>query len=252
MKKIIALTLAVLMLAAMMTGCANNTTTDSGSNDTKAPTQAETQSTQAPTQAATQATTQPQQNTQAAVGDILDAPEVTFDTSIEDLYIYYTYPGESEEEVLSMEIAIDQITDDSYIIYMSDGLMKLNEIVYEVTDSGIQKYCRDVFMDNFEADTALTQAELEDEVDSMLSLFSLFMLAGENFQNVKYQKTDDFAFSLTGDVYTYNIIENGEIGGQVWIDTTTGLLARLIDTDGVAQISAQEIKTSDIVIPSYK
>ncbi len=257
MKKTIALILAAVTVLAMLAGCEININTGSGSgsnnNDNQTATQAATQApVQEETQAATQAPTQSQQNTQAGVGDILDTPEVTFDLSIEDLYIYYTYPGETENEILSMELAVDQVTEDTYVIYMSDGLLKLDEVIYEVSDTGIAKYYKDVFAEGFTLETALSASALQAEVDSIMELFSMFMCVGEEWASAKFQKTNDFAFSLTGDVYTYDLIENGVADGKVWIDVATGLVVKIIDTDGTDLFSVQEIKTSNIDIPDYK
>jgi len=155
------------MLVSMLAGCAKDADTGSGSNETQAPTQAETQ-------AQTQAPTRPE----AAVGDILDTPEVTFDTSIEDLYVNVILYGETEDDMQTMEIAVDQITDDSYVIYATNGTLKLDEIIYEVTDAGIAKYYRDVFGTDFTLETKLSPTELQEEVNSMMDLLSLFMLAG--------------------------------------------------------------------------
>ena len=147
MKKTFAFILAMLMLVGMLAGCGkdNQNSSESKSEET--------------TNNGTQTNTQ----TQVVVGDILDAPEVRFDTSIEDLYIYFTYPSESGNGVLSMELAIDQVTADSYTIYVTNGLLKTDETIYEITDAGITKYRRNVLTNNFEQDTVLTQAELKQE-----------------------------------------------------------------------------------------
>lgn len=244
MKKTLAVILAVLMLVGVLAGCAK---------DNQNPTEGKPEETTSseptsPSQPNTQPTTQPQ----AAVGDILNAPEVRFDTSIEDLYICFTYPGESNNEVLSMEIAVDQTTEDSYVIYVTDGLLKQDEAIYEVTNAGITKYHKDVFMDNFVQDTTLSQAELKQEETSIMTLLSMFMVAHPDLQGMQYRKTDETAFAITGEVYTYDLIKSGEVWGKICIDKTTGLLVSLKDTDGTALYTVQDIKTSNLGIPAYK
>lgn len=252
MKKTIAILLTMLMLVSMLAGCgekapdnADNSKLPTANNEIQNNEQTEDQK-----QNETQQNTQPK--AEAAVGDVLDAPEVSFDENTEDLYIYFTYPGDEKDEVLSMELAIDQVNEDTYVIYMSDGLLKLHEVIYEVTDAGVTKYYKDAFMESFALETELTQTELEQEKASMLSLLSTFMLAHPDLEGVKYRKSDAPAFALTGDVYVYDMIEAGEVAGQICIDKATGLMVSLKDTDGTALYSVQAIKTSDLGIPAYK
>ncbi len=223
MKKTFILILATFMLICMQTGCEKDST------DTQPPTQP-----------------------QASVGDILDAPEVRFDTSVEDLYIYFTYPGESESEVLSMEIAIDQLTDDSYVVYVTDGLLKINEVVYEVTNNSITKYHRGVFTSDFERDTILTQTELKQEEARIMNLLRMFMVAHPDWQDMQYRKTDENAFAITGEVYTYDLIKSSEVWGKICIDKATGLLVSLRDTNGASLYTVQSISLSNLEIPEYK
>ena len=252
MKKSIAFILAMLMLVGMLSGCQkDNQNSSENKNEPQASTNAENPNESQPTNNS-EPTTPSQPQPPAAVGDILDAPEVGFDTSITDLYIYYSYPGDSVNEALSMEIAFDQVTEDSYVIYVSNGLLKLDEFVYEVTDAGIEKYYRDVFMDSFVHDTVPTYAELQAEVARFAELLSFFMITGEQWANAKFQKTDDFSFSLTGEVYTYDLIENGTVSGKISVDVETGLLVSLEDTNGAKTISVLDIKTSNLEIPEYK
>lgn len=241
MKKIVALFLVVCMLSAILAGC---------SAETSAP-QPETNAQLSVTPDETQAKTE-QNHTEVTAGTILNAPEVTFDENAEQLYIYYTYPGDKEEEVLSMEIAIDQVNEDMYVIYMSDGLLKLHEVIYEVTDTGVTKYYKDAFMENFALETELSQTALEQEKTSMLSLLSQFMSPSSYLEGVQYRKSDAPAFALTGEVYVYDLMENGNVSGQIYVDKATGLMVSLTDTNGTSQFSVQSIKTSDLGIPAYK
>ncbi len=239
--------MAVCTLTAVLAGCGAKTNTPSQIDKPQTDTNAQQSVTPNETQAKTE-----QNHTEVAAGTILDAPEVTFDENAEQLYIYYTYPGDKEEEVLSTEIAIDQVTEDTYVIYMSDGLLKLHEVIYEVTDSGVSKYYKDTFMENFALETELSQAALEQEKTSMLSLLSQFMSPSSYLEGVKYRKSDAPAFALTGEVYVYDLIENDNVAGQIYIDKATGLMVSLKDTNGTSQYSVQSIKTSDLGIPAYK
>lgn len=236
MKKTFAFILATLMLVGMLAGCGkdNENSSESKSEET--------------TNNGTQTNTQ----TQVVVGDILDAPEVRFDTSIEDLYIYFTYPSESGNEVLSMELAINQVTADSYTIYVTNGLLKTDETIYEITDDGIAKYRRNVLTNNFEQDTVLTQAELKQEEAKILSLFSMFMVAHPDWQGMQFRKTDEHASAITGEVYSYDLIKSGETWGKICIDKATGLLVSIKDVDGTSLYTVQSIRVSNFEIPQYK
>ena len=253
MKKIIALILATFMLVGMLAGCGQDIekSTDKetkGTNEVKDENKNENDYENGNKNEAQDN----QQQISAAVGDILDAPEVSFDTSIEDLYIYFTYPGETENEVLSMEIALDQITEDSYVLYVTNGLLKLDEIVYEVTGDSIAKYYCDVFMDKFQQDDNLTQAELEQELTSIMELLTMFMVAHPDLQGMNFRKTNEGTFAVAGEVYTYDLLESGEVWGKICIDKATGLMVSLKDAQGNSSYTVQKLQTSNVEIPAYK
>lgn len=262
MKKTLALILAALMLMGTLTGCGAKektddetvtTTTvakeDNGQEDTT-PTEKEESN-----QEETAPTEKEQTNTkqEAAVGDILDAPEVAFDNDTENLYIYYSYPGDTEDEVKSMEIAVDQVTDDQYVLYSSDGLLKTHEILYEVNESSntVTKYYKDAFMEGFEPDLK-TAATNEEEKNAMLTLLGMFMSDSADYSGMKYRKSDAIEFSMTGDVYVYDVMENGEVSGRMCINKENGLIVKLEDAEGNELFTVQEIKIGEFEMPEYK
>lgn len=256
MKKSIAWLLAVLMAVGMLAGCgaketpAGDKTATTQATEPQAQPTAPQQAQPQPTQPQQQVQPQPTQPQEVAAGTVLDAPEVTFDTSIEDLYIAFTYPGNGQTE--SMEIILDQLTADTYALYVSNGMLKLNEIVYEVTDSGITKYYKDTFMETFQQDTALTQAALEAEVAGVMELVLTFMLQHPDLQGAQYRKSDAVSTALTGDAYVYDVLDNGTLAGQVCVDKATGLMVKMTDAAGNNTFTVTQLKTTGVQVPAYK
>lgn len=247
MKKVVVLFLTVCMLVAALVGCSEKNSTE----EKNMPLQ--TDKTQVEQQKPTDEQKESEQeNKEVAVGTILDVPEVVFDTNTEELYVYVTYPGDTDGEVLSMELAVDQVTADSYLIYFTDGLIKNHELVYEVTDAGVTKYYKDVFMSAFEQETEASQQQLEEEKNELLSLLGYFMMQHSDYAGYQYRKSDAPVFALTGDVYVYDVLENNECVGQICIDKATGLMVSLKDAQGNSSYTVQKFQTSYVEIPAYK
>lgn len=253
MKKAIALWMSVLILVGMLAACGSEPQTPAVS---QTPGEQEPAMNQDPVEQNPAGADVPEETTAGSAqsnvtGELLDAPEVSFDTSLEQLYIYFTMPGEGDE-VTSMEIALDQVTEDMYVLYVTNGLLKLNEMVYEVSDDGITKYYKDTFMESFLLETELSQAELENEKNTMMELLSCFMMMGSDLEGVQYEKTDEVAVALTGDALTYNMVQNGQVTGKITIDKATGLMVSMKDAEGNSLYTVMDIKTSDLGIPAYK
>ena len=247
MKKVVVLFLTVCMLVAALVGCSEKNSTE----EKNMPLQ--TDKTQVEQQKPTDEQKESEQeNKEVAVGTILDVPEVVFDTNTEELYVYVTYPGDTEGEVLSMELAVDQVTADTYLIYFTDGLLKNHELVYEVTDAGVTKYYKDVFMSAFEQETEANQQQLEEEKNEMLSLLGYFMMQHSDYAGYQYRKSDAKVATLTGEVYVYDVLENNEYAGQICIDKATGLMVSLKDAQGNSLYTVQKFQTSNVEIPAYK
>ncbi|MBE6797434.1 MAG: hypothetical protein E7531_03755 [Ruminococcaceae bacterium] len=230
MKKVVVLFLTVCILVGALTGCGGKDGTTSQTDKTQAE----------------------QVDREVAVGTILDAPEVQFDTNTEELYVYFTYPGDKANETASMEIAVDQVTDDTYLIYTTDGLLKNHELIYEVTDAGVTKYYKDAFMDRFEQETEATQQQVEKEKNEILSLLSYFMMQHSDYAGFQYRKSDKRVAELTGEVYVYDVLENNECIGQICIDKATGLMVSLKDIQGNSSFTVQKFQISNVEIPAYK
>ena len=248
MKKITALLLAFVIALSLFVACGDtNTKTDEPDNPKATESQEVEESIKKD---------ENQTKTEAPVGEILDAPEVTFDTSLNKIYIYCSFLGEAENEITSIELAelaFDQITEDTYLVYASsfDGILKSEEVVYEVTDADITGYYKYAPSENFTKETKLSQDELKKEVDSCLEIISILRLDNYN-PNVKFRKSDAVVFATTGDVYVYDVIDkDGQATAQIAIDKTTGIIVSLKDLDGNGVLSVQDVKT-DFEFPAYK
>ena len=242
MKKVFVLLLSISMLVVILTGCnaENNTSTEADKPQSE---QQEIVSDEESKNSAGEV------DKGVAVGTILDAPEVLYDAdNAKELYVYFTYAGVTE----SMEIAVDQVTEDTYLIYTTDGLLKNHEFVYEVTDAGVTKYYKYAFMNAFEQEMESSQQLVETEKNEILSLLSEFMMQYSDYAGFQYRKSDALVATLTGDVYVYDMLQNNEYAGQICIDKATGLVVGLKDAQGNSIFTMHDLKVENVEIPAYK
>lgn len=245
MKKVVALLLAMCMFAAILTGCGEDKSASTQADETQTEKQDVTSKEESKNQAE-------QTANEVAAGTILNAPEISIDENLEDLYVYFTYPGDTADETPSMEITVDQVTEDTYIIYTTDGLLKNHEIIYEVTDSGVTKYYKDAFMEEFQQETESTQQQIEQETDDMLTILSYFTMQSSDYASFQYRKSDKMVAEITGEVYVYDLLENNEYAGEIRIDKATGLMVCLKDHEGGTMFNVQKLEVTGIEVPEYK
>lgn len=185
-----------------------------------------------------------------AVGETLSKPEKTFEPESDDnLYLRFTTitGGETNE----FEYAFENTTDDTYLLYVSNGLLKNNEIVYEVGDNEIKKYVKSALQDKFSLET-LSYDELKDEVDKHMKLTAIFMNGLEGANGLEYKKKEDFDAPGTGDAYVYDVYENGEKAAEVMVNKDTGLYSKIKMEDGSMTCTLNEYKLNSYTIPEYK
>lgn len=222
MKKLTALLIAALMLVCVLTGCA-----DQPKNNEE------------------------QSKVQESENNTENTPETPSFGSSDKLYVHFIYSGEDPSE---LTIAVDQVTEETYLLYVADEPLKLYENVYEVTDSTITKYYKDALMDTFEQETELTQAKLQEEVEGVLSLLAIFSFNDSylNNENIELSQSDESEYVTTGDAVVYDTFIDGEYAGRICVDEETDLIVKIKDAEGNLTYTVEELKTSDFEIPAYK
>lgn len=187
---------------------------------------------------------------EANVGDVLEKPEIEFSNESGKLYLRFTVKTEDTEGE-EMEVAFDQITDDTYLMYVTNGLLKVDEIVYEVGDDKIEKYTRSILEENFRLDTSTSQDDLQDEIDYVMELSNLILspLTGDG---IEYHKLNDREFMKFGKVYVYEMYQSGEKQADVWVDAKSGLITSFRTVDGNTSITLSEYTLDGYDIPQYK
>ncbi len=193
-----------------------------------------------------------QEPIEVTVGTMLDKPEKIVE--LEEFYISVIYPdSENESGVKTMEIALKDKGNPG-ILYISDGVLKLHENVYELSGNGdVVKYTKDVFAEKFTQDKESSAETLEGEVES---LQNLLQLVGYGFveasSDIKYKKCEDVKITLTGEAYKYELYAEDEVIGTICVDKQTGIFVKMTDSDGSDIMTVTSIKTTGFDIPEYK
>ena len=187
----------------------------------------------------------------AAIGTMLDKPEKVLE--LEEFYVSMTYPDdESETGVKTLEIALKD-KEEPGILYISDGMLKLHENIYELSSSGdVVKYTKDVFAETFTKDEESSSASLQKEVET---LKTLLQRVGYGFvelsSEVKYKKCKDEKILPTGEAYKYELYAGNELIGSICVDKETGIFVKMTNPDGSDVMTVISIET-DVNIPAYK
>ncbi len=232
MKRIIA---AIITLTLLFSLCACGNSKKSGKTETVSSKSSDSQS---------------KSQKEVAVGETLSEPEKTFNPeSTDELYLRFilTSDGETKE----FEYAVDQITDETYLLYVSNGMLKNNEIVYEVGDTEIKKYEKSALQEKFSLAT-LSYDEAENEIDTHMELVAMFINGFKDAEGVEYKKKEGFNMVGTGEAYAYDVYENGEKAAEIMINKDTGLLSKIKMEDGSMTCTLSEYKLSGFTIPEYK
>lgn len=194
---------------------------------------------------------QTESNQPAAVGDTLSKPEKTFDATKADK-LYLCCIVSTDDGTKQFEFALDQVSDEMYLLYVSNGLLKNDELVYEVGDKEIKKYEKSIFQNDFSLVSSSSYNELRKEVDTFLQLVYLFTNGLGNTENIEYKKLQDFDNPGTGIAWAYDAYENGEKIAEIKVDQKTGLFVKIKTENGDTNVSLQEYKLSGDIIPAYK
>lgn len=262
MKKILALLLSLLMVVGMLVACGGSEDSKESDGTKQTTTEAPTEPEETPTEPEEKPTepeedpTEPEEKPtepEVITGELLEAPEVTFNKENEDLYIMFQTAGESEEETQMISFAVDQLTEDDYILYFCNGaLFQDEEMIFEVQGESITPYAKNAFMDNYELVTDKTQEENETAISDIWSIVGMFVYPEVYFEGAKYQKTEETAYSLCGDVYTYNVVADGKVAYKIHVHKETGIVTYLTDAAGNLIFQVWEVSTTELPIPEYK
>lgn len=189
---------------------------------------------------------------EAEIGTILDRPEKEFNG--EQIYTLYLIPDpDDDSKINSMELILDDRKDPG-VVYVSDGVIKLNETVYELYENDKFKiYKKDLFNSKFKKIEGLSEQELEDEKLGMFSLLYEYLGVGytEINPDTKFKKCENDSSMFTGEAFVYTLITNDNENGELWVDKDTGIFVKLTDKSGNEIFKVQEIKTKNIDIPDY-
>ena len=230
MKQIIASILALLLLLSLC-ACGDNKTNKTEINNQTS-------------------TTESKKQEESTAGETVSEPEKTFDTeNTEKLYLRFTTT--TDEKTNEFEYAFDQITDDTYLLYVSNGMLKNNEIVYEVGDTEIKKYEKSALQEKFSLAT-LSYDEAKNEVDTHMKLVAMFLNGFEGAKGLEFKKQGDFNAPGTGEAWMYDVYEDGKKIAEVMINKETGLYSKIKMEDGSMTYTLSEYKLSGFTIPEYK
>jgi len=233
MKKIVAFILVLVMIVTFCVGCGglNTDGKDTGTLDSSA-----------------------QETSQQVVGALLDKPEKQM--TLEKFYALLLITDETAEGgVTQVGVTLDDTVTPG-VVYLTDGLLKLSEIVYECDEQGvITKYEKGTFDEAFIKDTISTQDTLAQEA---MTAQSFLQMVGygftEAYPQYQYKKVEG-GISLhyvDVDVLTYELIENGKTVGAIEVDAATGIIVKMLDANGEKLFEVMELKTDAVEIPNYK
>lgn len=229
--------LLAILLCLMLAACSGKPAAEDG-KDTAQNTTAD------------EATSQTEQ--EADVGTMLDKPEK--ELTLEKFFISATYPDdENESGVKTLELGLDD-TADPGILYVTDGVLKLHENIYELSSSGkIAKYTKDVFAESFAKDTESSEQTLKDEVEVLKNLLLQFGYGfAEAGGETKYKKCDDAKILLTGEAYKYELYQGEECIGSICVDKKTGIFVKATNPAGETIMTVTAIQTEDFELPAYQ
>ena len=173
----------------------------------------------------------------------LDAPEKIYNNNTGDLQIEFTVNNNGQ--ITPMAIIVDEISDDSGIVYLKTGD---SEAVVEVTASGLMGYYRTSSQAKFTKDPTVT----EDDLDQIFDMLSIFTEYQYQFSGAKYRKINNITLRPTGPVYAYNVIMDNQSVAQICIDQATGLLVYMKNMKNGSVITVQGFKDTGVQVPTYK
>lgn len=127
------------------------------------------------------------------------------------------------------------------------------EIVIEYEDDYYTAYVRSAGDISFTKEN-VSQSDCDDLANNVIDmLIELGYDNKETYPDRTFEYLGDFRYGSIGYVEEYNVYEDGEIGGIIYVDTNSGYYAAVLDTDGTAIFKASLIDVSGSSLPyNYK
>lgn len=139
---------------------------------------------------------------------------------------------------------------DTLCFYLSipDG-----DIVIENVNDYYTVYIREAGESSFTKEN-ISQSECEELASTVIDmLIELGYDNKETYPDRLYEYLGDSRYGNLGYVEKYNVYEDGDFGGVIYVDLDTGYYAAVLDTDGSTIFSASFIDTSGSMLPyDYK
>lgn len=188
---------------------------------------------------------------EAEVGALLDAPEKMF--NLEKFYALISFPDDTNESGISTREIIMDDTSTPGIVYLTSGLLKLDEYIYEMGDDGsLTIYYKDVFMEDYVLLDSMTDEEIQTEKNYVYSQLAWIGWSSDVFfEGVKYKKCENDWNAFWGDVFVYEMIYDDEVLSKIYVDMETGVWVKE-ELDGVQNMSVTMFREDDLGIPEYK
>lgn len=254
LKKLLTFTIVISMICGLV-ACGNKTTEDKkedNNNDTDVKTEVNvTTDNKDNNEISKEETKEVEPIVEAEVGAILDAPERMFNA--DKFYALINFPDDTNESGISTrEIVLDDTLTPS-VVYLTSGLLKLDEAIYEMDDDGeVTIYAKDVFMEDYVLVENLTDDEKEDQVQYVHSQLSWVGWCSDvYYEGVQYKKCENEWNAFFGDVFVYEMMYEGEMIGKIQVDMETGVWVQE-EIDGEETMSVTIFKEDDLGIPEYK
>jgi len=181
------------------------------------------------------------------IGTVLSAPEIGFGNGNGTLFVSFMTYDENGKVEESREITLMNMPDDTYVFYLTDPL-KVDELIFDVSDEKIELYYKDVFATEYIKDTTSSQEELRKKLDE--SFDALGVLGFGTYDDIKFTKNEDQESLFTGSAYSYTLQMEDETV-QILVDKETGVWVS-VKHKGKDLVSVMDIKTADVKLPDYQ
>lgn len=272
MKKLLALLLVLVMVfsvATVFAGCEDDSKKSSKSeekeeeedekkdDETTAPEEDGTTAPEAPTDPeptepdpTETEPTEPEPTETEPAGELMDAPDVTFDTSIQSLAMLCTVYSDGNET--SIEVDVQYVSDDEMLVCYCDYTNEIDVILY-ITSAGqlsLYRYTEEGYV----LDESATEEEIYGyftaaaNISNMFTDYAVAFGEGCQYKNVGTAESEDF-----GEVVAYEVYDaTGTLTYAMYVQVETGIIVGIVDANGdpVAAITymTQDFDLTELIV----